>query len=175
MLNNFHHLANGSTRSNHIVDYQDATLKRRAHHAAALAMILGLFSIKTVWHIKPVLICQRDRGRGSEGNALVSRAKQHIKLNTRRHNRRCVTTAQFRQCASLVKLSCIKKVRRNTPRLERKLPKLKRSTAQAVFNKLVFITEIGCHIVLLCMVVIIAFIFSGERALLRQRHLLYTH
>ncbi|CSB09826.1 Uncharacterised protein [Vibrio cholerae] len=45
-------------------------------------MIFGLFAVKAVRRIHIVVIRQCDCCGGSNRNAFVSRAKQHIKFNT---------------------------------------------------------------------------------------------
>ena len=91
------HLAHGRARRDDIVDDQHPTLQRGAHQQPTLPVALGFLAVVSERHVYAVVVGQGDRGGRGQGNALVGRAEQDIKLQPGIHNSAGVATTECRQ------------------------------------------------------------------------------
>lgn len=63
-----------------VVDDDDLTLQRRSNHRSALAVILLLLAVVAEVAVDAVLLGERHRSDGGEGDALVGRAKEDVEV-----------------------------------------------------------------------------------------------
>src|SRR5690606_35436025 len=109
-FNNRHNFAHCSPGGNYIVNNQYLSVQGRAYQGAALAVILCLFAVVTVWQILPEMIRQGDGRRRCQRNTFICRTEYHIKIYLRRFDRGSVKAPQLCQGTTGLEAAGIKKI-----------------------------------------------------------------
>src|SRR5476649_2898435 len=116
-----HHLTDGGTGGDHVIDDQHVALERSPNQATAFAMCLGLFAVEAPRQIQPVMFSQRHGSRGRQRDALVGWAKQNVEGNAAFNDGCRVKTTQLSQGRTRVEQACIEEVRAGAPGLQSEL------------------------------------------------------
>ena len=109
-MDQFDGFPDGGSGGNDIVHDQYLPLQRCAHHAAPLAMVLGLLAIEAPGQITVMLIRQGDAGSSNEGNPLVGGTEQDVDVPTGIFDRLGVEAAKPCQLAAGVEQAGVEEI-----------------------------------------------------------------
>ena len=118
-----HGLADSGAGGDYVVNNQHPVNQRAADDVAAFTVILGLFTVEAEGDIAAVMFKHGHGGRGTQRDALVGRAEQHIKAHTAVDDGIGIVLAQFGQQAAGIEQAGIEEVGADTARFEGELTK----------------------------------------------------
>mmetsp|Transcript_6070 Transcript_6070/g.9196 ORF Transcript_6070/g.9196 Transcript_6070/m.9196 type:complete len:465 (+) Transcript_6070:491-1885(+) len=137
-----HRLPDRRARRDDVINHQHPlALDVGPHEAAPLAVVLGLLAVVGKPLVQVIVLGQAHAHCRHQRNALVGGAEEHVELDAGPHNRLGIVPAQLHQCLPRAEQTCVEKVRRLAPGLQRKLPKLEHLLLQAEGHELLLVRE----------------------------------
>ena len=133
-----------STCAHDIVHDEHATFQGCAHQAAAFAVVFGFFAVIGEGHIF-AQARQLHRHCGTQGDAFVGGAKDHVELNAALKQALCVKVGQLPKLGAVVKQTSVEKVRAHAARFGFELAKFEHATIERKLHKCLCQRVVGCR------------------------------